>query len=130
MNPFQAYKICETRNCRVPELEKFIIKDASCCVNYIRHIIKESWEQGEEVISKDARSSFTYAQDVIKGRWEKGEKKISTIAFYSFHYSTNVIKEPFYLGHPVIFNSYFKNDYITFLKLIKCDLNKISEWLI
>jgi lambda repressor-like predicted transcriptional regulator len=129
MSPQEAYLKCYNENRRILELEKFIISDSGFCVDYVRNIIKEPWKEGEEIISKHAQSSLLYASEIIKGKWEKGEKIISTVAFYSYHYSY-LINESFPLGHTVIFNSYFKNDYINFLKSINYDLSEISEWLI
>jgi len=129
MTSQEAYNICKTKNYRIIELEKYIIKDSGFCVDYVRNIIKEPWKEGEEIISKNPQSSLLYASEIIKGKWEKGEKIISTVAFYSYHYSY-LINESFPLGHTVIFNSYFKNDYINFLKCINYDLREIGEWLI
>jgi hypothetical protein len=42
----------------------------------------------------------------------------------------DIIKDPFHLGHPIIFNSGYRNEYLNFLKFINYDLNEIGEWLI
>jgi hypothetical protein len=130
MTSHEAYRKCLDEKSRILELEKFIIKDAVLSINYVSKIIKGPWEEGEEVISKHSQSSYFYASQILKRPWEKGEKSISNVAFYSYWYAHDVINGPFPLGHPVIFNSYFKIDYIKFLKSINCDLSEIGEWLI
>jgi hypothetical protein len=130
MDPSQAYKKCLDEKRRILELEKFIIKDSVLSINYVSKIIKGPWEEGEEIISKHAQCSYFYASQILKKPWEKGEKSISSVAFYSYWYAHDILNDLFYLAHPTIFNSNFKDDYIKFLKSINCDLSEIEEWLI
>jgi hypothetical protein len=69
-----------------------------------------------------------------KKELKKLEKAISKDEFYSYRYAVDILNGPFHLGHPVIFNSTYKNDYIKFLKLINYNLIQIcdqyGEWLI
>jgi hypothetical protein len=104
MSPQEAYLICLGRKRRSPDLEG--------------------------IISIDPYYSFLYARDIIKGPFLEGEKVISTDIHHSYHYAVNVIKTAFSLCHPDIFNSPYKEPYISFLKSIGYDLNEISEWLI
>jgi len=45
-------------------------------------------------------------------------------------YARYVLKGPFHLGHHVIFNSEYRNEYVSFLKSINYNLSEISELLI
>ena len=104
MSPSEAFNECLSRGERIPELE--------------------------DVISTNSYFSYLYARDVIKNRFIEGEKSIATDLECSYYYAHDVLKGPFHLGHPIIFKSYYKNDYLYFLKYIKYDLNEIGEWLI
>jgi hypothetical protein len=104
MIPKEAYLICLSRKRKSPDLEV--------------------------IISTNPQYSYLYARDVIKGRWEEGENIIATHIYFSYCYAKSVLKSPFHLGHPIIFSSPFKDDYLDFLKYIKYDLNEIGEWLI
>ena len=104
MTPKEAYHKCLIENSRIPELENIIAVDPEHSYLYAFNIIKEPWEKGEKSISKDPYCSYLYALYVIKRSFEK--------------------------SHPIIFYSDYKDDYINFLKSIKYDINKISEWLI
>ena len=104
MTPEEAYEICYEENKRIPELEK--------------------------IIASSSYYSYKYSRDMLKNRFEEGEKEISTAGNWSFGYAKNIIKVPFHLGHPAIFNSEWKNEYLDFLIEINYDLNEIIEWLI
>jgi hypothetical protein len=108
MSPAEAFDECLSRGERIPELELIIAKSESV--------------------------SYRYANEVLKGRFEKGEEEISWNLHYSYHYAVNVLKGPFYLCHPYIFNSSYKERYISFLKSINYDMKEIEEqygeWLI
>ena len=104
MTPHEAYRKCKNQKKRIPELEDFIATDKICSYRYARDIIKRRWKHGEKNIVNDPEWSYRYARDVIEG--------------------------PFYLGHAVIFNSFWKDKYINFLKSINYDLSEISEWLL
>jgi hypothetical protein len=104
MTPEEAYEICYEENKRIPELEN--------------------------IIASSSYYSYKYARDVLKNRFKEGEKEISTAGNWSFGYAKNIIKAPFPLGHPAIFNSEWKNEYLGFLKEIDYDLKEIIEWLI
>jgi len=84
----------------------------------------------EDLIAKDPQFSYLYSSEVIKGPWKKGEEIISQHPWYSYLYITNITSQPLPSCHPYIFNSMWKNYYITFLKEIGYDLNEINEWLI
>jgi len=108
MSPSEAFNECLSRGERIPELEFIIAKSQS--------------------------ASYRYANEIVKGRFEKGEEEISCNLHYSYHYAVNVLKGPFYLCHPYIFDSKYKDKYINFLKSINYNLSEISdqygEWLI
>jgi hypothetical protein len=104
MTPYEAYYKCYNEQKRIPELES--------------------------IIATDYKYSYWHAQDVINGRFEEGERSIATNPEYFCRYARYIIKAPFPLGHPVIFNSEWKNEYLDFLKEIDYDLNEISEWLL
>jgi hypothetical protein len=84
----------------------------------------------EDIIATDPHYSYRYARYIIKGPFKKGEEFISKNPYYCYQYVCYVIKGSFEKCHPIIFNSNYKDQYINFLKRIKYDLNKISEWLI
>jgi len=65
-----------------------------------------------------------------KKRIPELEDFIATDKICSYRYARDVIEGPFYLGHAVIFNSFWKDKYINFLKSINYDLSEISEWLL
>jgi hypothetical protein len=50
MNPFQAYKICETRNCREPEVEKIITTDLYYSFSRAYYIIKDRFKRLVNII--------------------------------------------------------------------------------
>ena len=108
MTPASAFDKCLSRGERIPELESIIAKSES--------------------------ASYRYANEIIKGRFEKGEEEISCNLHYSYHYAVNILKGPFYLCHPYIFESKYKEPYISFLKSIGYDIKEIydqyGEWLI
>lgn len=104
MTPQEAWLKCKNQKKRIPELE--------------------------DVIATDSKYSYYYASNIIKGRWKKGEESIANNSHYSYWYAINILNRPFHLGHHFIFNSRWKNDYISFLKSINYDLNEISEWLL
>jgi hypothetical protein len=104
MTPYEALQISKSLKKRSSKLEKLIIESPQLC--------------------------FDYARQVLRGRFLEGEKMISGDSFNSLMYAKYVLNGPFHLGHRIIFNSFYKKDYIDFLKSINYDLNEISEWLI
>jgi hypothetical protein len=104
MTPYEALQISKSLKKRNRKLEKLIIENSQLC--------------------------FDYAREVLRGPFLEGEKTISSDSFHSFMYAKYVLNGPFTLGHHVIFNSFYKKDYIDFLKSINCDLTEIEEWLI
>jgi len=130
MTPKEAYKKCFFEKRRIPELESIIINDPGYSYKYAKDVIKGRFKKGEKIIITDKICSYRYARDIIKRRWKRGEKNIVNDPEWSYLYARDVIEGLFHLGHPVIFNSGYRNEYINFLKSINYDLNKISEWLI
>lgn len=156
MTPKEAYKTCEKQNKRIFELEKIILRDPEWSYYYAQDIIKGPWEEGESIIIndcefsylyalniirgpwfegeksiiKDSEFSYLYARNVIKGQWLKGEDSISKNFEFSYWYATIVINKPFEKCHAIIFDSFFKYDYLKFLSSVNYDTTKISEWLI
>ena len=130
MTSQEAYEKCFRENKRILELEELIATDPEYSYLYASEVIKIPFQLGEEVIASNIYYSYWYSSHVLKGRFSLGEKIISTDPGTSLHYAKFVIKKPFHLGHSTIFNSYFKNDYIDFLKSINYDMIEISEWLI
>jgi hypothetical protein len=104
MTPYEAYSKCLEQNKRILELEDIISTDSQYSYYYVLYIIQKPWKQGEKTISKHPRWSYFYANYIIQGPFDK--------------------------CHPIIFNSYYKDEYIKFLTTTNYDLNKISEWLI
>jgi hypothetical protein len=104
MTPYEALQISKSLKKRSHKLEKLIIENSQLC--------------------------FDYAREVLRGPFLEGEEKISSDSFHSYMYAKHVLNGPFTLGHHVIFNSFYKKDYIYFLKSINCDLSEIEEWLI
>ena len=104
MTPYEAYSKCLEQNKRILELE--------------------------DIISTSPQYSYYYVLDIIRAPWKQGENSISKNPIWSYKYANYIIKGPFEKCHPIIFYSDYKDDYINFLKSIKYDINKISEWLI
>jgi len=130
MTPEEAYLKCLHENHRISELESVIATDPKFSYLYARDVIKGRFEKGEQIIVTDPYFSFCYARELIGGRFEEGEKSIATDPDFSYRYARDVIKGPFPLCHSIIFKSFYKKDYIDFLKSINYDLNEIGEWLI
>jgi hypothetical protein len=104
MTPYKAYSECLEQNKRILELEDIISTDSRWSYYYVLNMIHEPWKQGEDSISKHPVWSYKYASYIIQGPFEK--------------------------CHPIIFYSYYKDEYLNLLKSVNYDLNKISEWLI
>jgi hypothetical protein len=104
MTPYEALQISKSLKKRSRKLEKLIIENPQLC--------------------------FDYAREVLRGPFSEGEKMISSDPFHSYMYAKYVLNGPFHLGHTIIFNSFYKKDYIDFLKSLNYDLTEISEWLI
>ena len=54
-----------------------MICQATDCLLYAVHTLKERFEEAEDIIATDSGASYNYAKDVIKGRWEMGEEAIA-----------------------------------------------------
>ena len=104
MSPYEALQISRSLKKRSSKLEKLIIESPQLC--------------------------FDYAREVLRGPFFEGEKMISSDPFHSYMYAKYVLNGPFHLSHHIIFNSFYKKDYIDFLKSINYNTSEIGEWLI
>ena len=58
--------------------EEIRVFDAKEAYWYARNIIKDRWEEGEEIIKTDPCWAYWYARNAIKGRWPEAEETIKT----------------------------------------------------
>ena len=61
---------------RIPELEPFIMKDASAAVNYANEILKQPWPEAEPYILKSYKDAIEYTMLVKQKKWPELEKII------------------------------------------------------
>lgn len=75
MTAEQAYEQAMVAGCRVPHLEKFILRSPAWVCRYARNVLKGYWEQGEAAVLRDPWTIVEWAVDIRrKGRWPAGEK--------------------------------------------------------
>ena len=128
----QTYDLCVKERIRNKRLEKYLIETKSIYWSYLyaRNVMKARWLEAEDLFMDHYSISFDYAVYVIKGRFQKGEDVIATDGQYSYNYAVDILDDAFEKCHPMIFKTFFKDQYIDFLKEKNYDLNKINEWLI